>query len=254
MTYCNIFTEDLIEISDTCILNNTDIGLNKPVIYMVLTDSYSSDAMSSFRKLLSAGELEKALRFRFIQDQRRYIVTHAILRIILGGYLNSMPNKIEFISNDYGKPSLPEKFKKIHFNLSHSKGLSALVFSTKSEIGIDVEKIDPEFDFDLIANTHFSNAENNFILAENGQSRKRFYTLWTRKEALLKAVGTGIGENLGIEVFEKTNHCKPEIPFPKVQDGDFYLKSFIFQQKYMISTASNNSDELSYSLVDLEVG
>jgi phosphopantetheinyl transferase len=251
MTSFNIFTESVVEMNSQCIANMTDIELKKPVIYLVHTDSYSSDKIGSFQKLLSSLELERAAKFRFVQDRHRYIVTHAILRIILDGYLKSAPTEIEFISNDYGKPSLPEKFKKIHFNLSHSKGLSALAFSTKAEIGIDIEKIDPEFDFDLIANAHFSDAENNFLHAENEQTRKSFYTLWTRKEALLKAVGIGIGENLGIEVFNKINLYKPEIPFPGVQDRDFYLKSFLFQKKYMISTASNNSDEFICSLVNV---
>lgn len=252
MASYNIFTESLIDINCQCIAKMTYIEYNKPILYLAHTDCYSSDAILSFRKLLSATEREKALKFKFVQDQHRYIVTHAMLRLILGGYLEIEPGKIEFISNDYGKPSLPEKFRKIHFNLSHSKGLSVLAFSTKAEIGIDIEKIDPEFDFDLIANAHFSNDENTFIKAENGQTRKRFYTVWTRKEALLKAVGTGIGENIGIEVFRKINHCIPEIPFPGVLDGDFYLKSFIFQEKYIISTASNDSDKLLCSLVDLE--
>lgn len=246
-----IFSEDQVKEKFYSFDQAINLELDEPVIYLVPTDSDSPDEVSSFRKLLSQQELDKALRFRFLSDQNSYIITHAMLRIILGNYLKLAPAEIEFVSNDFGKPSLSEKFKKIYFNLSHSKGLSALVFSTKAEIGIDIEKIDPEFDFDLIAKAHFSNAENSFLHAENGQARKRFYTVWTRKEAFLKAVGTGIGENLNIEVFREINHCEPEIPFSEIQDRDFYLKSFSFQNKYMISAASNYAGSLICALVDL---
>ncbi|MCX6239383.1 MAG: 4'-phosphopantetheinyl transferase superfamily protein [Bacteroidia bacterium] len=225
--------------------------LNEPVLCLIHTDSYSADAVLSFQKLLSAPEYEKALKFRFLQDQHSYIITHAMLRSILGYYMVSEPAEIEFVSNDYGKPSLSEKYKKIHFNLSHSSGLSVLAISGKSEIGVDIEKIDPEFDFDQIAKVHFSNAENSFLHILKEESREKFYTLWTRKEAFLKAVGTGIGKNLGIEVFRKINHFKPEMPFPGVQCGDFYLKSFSYQDKYMISAANNYSGELTCYLFDL---
>jgi phosphopantetheine--protein transferase-like protein len=250
VTSFNIFTENRRGTNFQYFDKSGYLPLDGSVLYLIHTDSYSSDAVSLFQKLLSVQELEKASKFRFIKDQHRYIITHAMLRTILGRYLKLVPAEIDFISNDYGKPSLPEKYEKIHFNLSHSKGFSALAFSTKSEIGIDIERIDPEFDFDAIANAHFSKAENRFLHAEKRESRNRFYTLWTRKEAFLKAVGTGIGENLGIEVFRRINHYRPEVPFQEVQGVDFYLKTFLFQNQYMISTAGNYSGEFVCSLVD----
>ena len=244
-----IYTENQLETKFHCFDKTAYPTLDEPVLYLISTNSYSSEAISSFQKLLSTQELEKASKFRFQQDRHSYIITHAMLRTILGRYLDLEPVKIEFVSNDYQKPSLCEKYKKIHFNLSHSTGLTALAFSTKSEIGVDVEKIDQEFDFDLIAKTHFSAAENRYLLAKQPNTREMFYKLWTRKEAFLKAVGTGIGENLGIEVFRKINHFRPEILFPGFQGKDFYLKSFSYQDKYMISKAIGYPG--SYSLIEL---
>ena len=144
-----------------------------------------------------------------------------------------------FISNKFGKPSLAEKYKRLNFNLSHSSECSVLAFSPNSEIGIDIEKIDPEFEFDLIAKAHFSEAENRFIDAGQHESSKRFYTLWTRKEALLKAIGTGIGENLDVEVFRNVNYYHPEVTLPGIQKADYYLHTFEYQDKYMITTAGS---------------
>ena len=238
-----IFTESLFDVKFRSLGQSTFPDLAEPVIFLVHTDSYSASEVSLFQKSLSAQEQEKALRFRFIKDQQSYIITHAVLRTILGNYLDSEPAEIEFISNKFGKPSLAEKYKRLNFNLSHSSECSVLAFSPNSEIGIDIEKIDPEFEFDLIAKAHFSEAENRFIDAGQHESSKRFYTLWTRKEALLKAIGTGIGENLGVEVFRKVNHYHPELPFPINQKADYYLKTFECGDKYMITTAGSSPEE-----------
>jgi len=251
MTSFNIHTENRFETNFQYFDKYRYLSLDEHVLYLIHTDSYLSDAISLFKKSLSDIELEKASKFRFLEDQHRYIVTHATLRTILGSYLKTEPAEIEFISNDFGKPSLSEKYERIHFNLSHSKGISALAFSTKSEIGIDIERIEPKFDFEMIANSHFSKAENHFLHAEKMESRNRFYTLWTRKEAFLKAVGIGIGENIGIEVFRKVNQFRQEMPLPGIQGGDFYLKTFLFQNQYLITSASRDASEVSCQLIDL---
>lgn len=222
-----------------------------PVIFLIRTDSYSASKVSAVQKSLSAQELEKAQRFRFIKDQHRYILTHGMLRTILGKYLKSEPSEIEFISNEFGKPSLSEKFKKIHFNLSHCSGISVLAFSAKSEIGIDIEKIDPEFDFDLIAKAHFSQTENSFIHEIQGEEPKRFYTLWTRKEAILKAVGMGIGENLDVGVFKEVNRWKPKTFFPDSQNRDFFLATFEMQGNFMVTTAGCSPEKFNCTVMDL---
>ena len=237
-----IFTETLADIRFRNVDSSNMPGMDEPFIWLIHTDSYSAPEISSFEKLLSVQEQEKAARFKFLRDRNSYIVTHALLRIILGNHLGSEPAEIEFISNDFGKPSLAGKCKKIHFNLSHSSECSVLAFSIKSEIGVDIEKIDPGFDFDLIAKAHFSETENSFIDAERDESRKRFYTVWTRKEALLKAIGTGIGGNLDVEVFRKVNQYNLDFPFPIIQETDYYLNTFEYQDKYMITTAGKHPE------------
>ena len=240
----NIFTKTRADIRFRNFNLSTFPDLVEPIICMIHTDSFPAQEISSFQELLSVQEQEKAARFRFVRDKNSYIITHAVLRSILGVHLDSQPAEIEFISNDFGKPSLAEKYKKINFNLSHSSGLSALAFSTGSEIGVDVEKIDPEFDFNLIAKAHFSRAENSFIHEVPGKERERFYIVWTRKEALLKAVGTGIGDYLDVEVFRNVNHYHPEVPFPFIMEEDYYLKTFKYQDNYIITDAGSSQIEL----------
>lgn len=224
---------------------------DQPVFCIVPTDSFTSEEINTFQKILSVQEKEKAARFRLEKDRISYIVTHARLRQILGHFLEYEPIKIEFGSNEYGKPLLSDKYKNIYFNLSHSSGLSVIGFDSKSPIGVDVEKIDPEFDFEPIVKTHFTQDENDFIYKDPKESRLRFYTLWTRKEAFLKAIGTGIGEDLGVEVLSGSHHFKPGSPISGIRCNDFYLESYVFQKNYLITTADSYRDSF-IGMIDLQ--
>jgi 4'-phosphopantetheinyl transferase len=236
----NIYTRNRLDLEYQNIDNFRFLINDQPVFYIIPIDSYSTNEIDTLQRVLSEKEKEKAFRFRFVRDRNSYIVTHARLRQILGQYLISQPEEIRFVFNDYGKSSLIDNYKIIHFNLSHRSGISIIGFDAKSEVGVDVEIIDPEFDFEPIARTHFTQDENEFIFENPEGSRLRFYTLWTRKEAFLKAVGIGIGNNLDVEVFRGSNQYSPVKPIPGSYDNNFYLCSYGFQQKFMISTATHH--------------
>ena len=222
-----------------------------PVIFLIHTESYSPTEVLSFHQLLSAQEQKKGARFRFEHHRNSYLITHGVLRTILGKYLNLEPVEIEFVSNDFGKPSLGDQYPKVYFNLSHSAGLSVVALSGESEIGVDIEKSDPEFDFELIAGAHFSKAENRFIDAPVAGSRERFYRLWTRKEALLKAIGTGIGENLDVEVYGQVNNHQLTDSFPELQDAIYYINTFEFPNNRVISIATDHPEILNCRVGEL---
>ena len=247
----NIYTKNRFYIDYQTIDKFNFLIQDHPVFYILRIDSYSPDEVTAFQKILSVNEKEKASSFRFLTDRISYIVTHARLRQILGQYLECDPAKIEFVLNNRGKPSLTDSYKIIHFNLSHRSGISIIGFDTKSVIGVDIEIIDPDFDFDPIVRNHFTQAENNFIFESLEESRLKFYTLWTRKEAFLKAIGTGIGENLEVEVFKCFHQFKPMRPIAGIHPDDFYLNTFVFQQNYLITIANNYPDGL-VGLIDLQ--
>jgi 4'-phosphopantetheinyl transferase len=81
----------------------------------------------------------------------------------------------------------------LHYNLSHSGDWIVLAIATLP-IGADVEFIDDAFPFQDILEDNFSRTEAKYI----GTSPERFFTLWTRKEATLKATGQGLGNHLNI--------------------------------------------------------
>jgi 4'-phosphopantetheinyl transferase len=169
--------------------------------------------------VLSLGEKRRASRFRSYLDQQYYINSHGILRHILSAYINMTPHEITFHTSDYGKPflSAQNRESQIQFNMSHSKDIACYIVSSKNEVGVDIEYIDDGFDWYDIANYSLSLSEITFLKSlPKNQQKKEFFTLWTQKEALLKAKGTGMND---IENISKKESLKEEF-----QLGSFGIK------------------------------
>lgn len=142
-----------------------------------------------FRPLLSADECKKADRYHFEKDRRCYTLTRGIQRQLIGRYLNRAPESIVFEYNSHGKPLLPGR--ELAFNATHSGDKALLVFSTDGNIGIDLERIRPDFDFSRIQHRYFS-ADQVAEISASPDPRTTFFQLWTLKEAFIKAIGSGI--------------------------------------------------------------
>jgi len=147
--------------------------------------------MESKQHWLSEGEKQRAERFRFARHQKEYISGKILLRYLLSLYLETEPNRIAFELNRYGKPYIPGQ--DIRFNLSHSGGMNVVAIGTSPFIGVDVERVDVEkVDFN-VAQRYFSPIEYEFLLDMVAHNRiLGFYTLWTLKEAFIKAIGEGL--------------------------------------------------------------
>lgn len=155
--------------------------------------------------LLAPDEKARAERFYFERDRNRFIAGRYILRMIIGGYLGMNPSQIEFTYREAGKPVLKPgpQSKELEFNLSHSNDLVLYIFSRNHEVGIDVEYIHPMPDMDDFAERFFSSREAELINLLRGEEKETaFFKLWTCKEALLKANGSGLTMPLShMEVF-----------------------------------------------------
>jgi 4'-phosphopantetheinyl transferase len=91
-----------------------------------------------------------------------------------------------------GKPFLLDD-PKLRFNLSHSEDMAVFAVTRAGEVGIDIERRRPMADMDAIARVAFSDAERNALMGCPTDGRETmFYRIWTRKEAHLKAIGTGL--------------------------------------------------------------
>ena len=114
------------------------------------------------------------------------------MREILGACVSLHPKDLTFKYSQRGKPSLAAP---LHFNLSHSEGLAALAVSTEFELGVDVEALLPLKED--IAPRYFSPRELAALAAlPEHEQLSGFYRCWTRKEAVLKALGDGLARAL----------------------------------------------------------
>jgi 4'-phosphopantetheinyl transferase len=143
--------------------------------------------------VLSAEEQARASRFRFETHARRYQASHVALRQILGGVTQLDPSSLTFTEGSQGKPRLSLAHPTVHFNMSHSEGWALIGLSHLGPIGVDIELLAPMDDADLLAQRNFSATEYAaYLQTPAAQRLEAFFRCWTRKEACLKALGSGL--------------------------------------------------------------
>lgn len=173
--------------------------------------------------LLSIDEQKRANRFYFKKHQRRFIIAHAMLRIILAHYAKIPPENLIFCQHSNGKPFLKD-FPQIQFNLSHT-GENALVAIGKDyPLGIDLELFTHR-PYEGIGKQMFSNRENNILKnSSNNIKPMIFFKIWTQKEAVIKA--DGIGMNNHTKEFEVPIFIPPEASEIKAYNKNWKIQSF----------------------------
>jgi 4'-phosphopantetheinyl transferase len=141
---------------------------------------------------LSRDERERAGRFIFEKDRRRFTAARAMLRTILGKYLRVAPAELDFRYGALGKPFLADDVE-VQFNVSHSEGVGIIGIARGRQIGVDLERIrGTAFDWREMAR-YFPPAEQNAIEGMPADERRDgFFRQWVRKEAYLKARGEGL--------------------------------------------------------------
>ena len=141
--------------------------------------------------LLDPQERQRADRFRFDQHRDAFIAARGILRTVLGEYTGRDPASLRFTYSQHGKPSLPGN--PIHFNVSHSGELAVYALCEQLEVGVDVERVRHLNDLEPVARRFFDPAEFAELMAVPEEDRPRaFFNCWTRKEAFIKALGSGL--------------------------------------------------------------
>ena len=139
---------------------------------------------------------EKARRRSFVSPElrRRFGAARTGLRTLLGRHLDRDPQSLAFTTNEFGKPRLAGN--QVHFNLSHCEERAVLAISN-AEVGIDLERERPIEHVDL-AKRYFHPKEVAAITASRDEAdqRRSFFLVWTLKEAVVKALGTGLSTPL----------------------------------------------------------
>jgi 4'-phosphopantetheinyl transferase len=145
--------------------------------------------------VLSSRDRERARRFVFEQDCRRFVVARAWLRSMLGCYLNVPPPEVPLAAGAHGKPHLAAEINRagVEFNLSHCGRVALLAVATKHAVGVDVQEASPNNTWSAIARRFCTAEEWEHLRAVPPVVRVMVFSeIWTRKEAAGKAAGEGL--------------------------------------------------------------
>ena len=150
-------------------------------------------------RILSQEERERAARFYLQRDRNDFVAGRAMLRSILGRYLNMDPRHLQFSRGPHGKPELATErgADALCFNIAHSHNVALCAVARGRDIGVDVERVRADVNVDLIAERFFSQREIAALrLLPQEKKLTAFFTCWVRKEAYLKASGDGLSRRL----------------------------------------------------------
>jgi len=153
------------------------------------------EAVDHLGALLSPDEQERAARFHFRRDAKRWIVARATLREILGACLGDDPRAVVLAHGKKGKPALAMRAGclDLQFSLAHSAELGVYAVTVGCPVGVDVERLRAVPGMDQIAERAFSPEECAALRGLPEALRPTgFFNCWTRKEAYVKAVGLGL--------------------------------------------------------------
>ncbi len=142
--------------------------------------------------VLDGAEIARAARFRQRPDRDRFVTGRGLLRRALGAYLGVAPQQISFAVNAHGRPELAAPAT-LRFNVSHTDGIVAAVFSACGEVGIDAERIRSGYPDMQVARRQFAPEHCADLEALGDDARSaRFCEYWTLLEAYAKARGLGL--------------------------------------------------------------
>ena len=198
-------------------------GGESHIFYFPINDHSISE---NHLNALTPAEREKVAKFRKTSDAELFIAARIFPKLILQFYTRS---KFKIIADEQNKPqiSISDPRETLCFNLSHTEGLLVIAIS-RTEVGIDAEFVKSPVPAGLKEEC-FSPAEQTLINTSDFPA-ETFYTLWTRKESLLKADGAGLIDCLSeLEIHASRNKASLSILFkyPTYCVTSFLLNNYV---------------------------
>lgn len=193
-----------------------------------------SDDFKRLYRVLSRDERERADRFHSLRDARLFVAIHGALRYILAHYLGLSPDTLSFAQLPGGKPFLTSRPPcELHFNISHSRNLGAIAVAMHYMVGVDIECLLPLSDFQKLADHCFHPEEARAIRVRGPVSRlRRFYAIWTRKEAVVKALGEGFLRPFNSFMVSGDSSGWQQVALMPPPDKTVYVTSFASGRHY----------------------
>lgn len=159
-------------------------------VWQINWRALSSAQTAAARRHLTAPELIQAARFAQPDDRARFSLARGLLRVLSARQLGLAPAALPLRTEERGKPFWEGHRDRLEVNVSHSGDWLALGFSTGVPLGVDVQEMRPGVDMSGVSRLSMHPSEQAWLSEGAGQDAA-FYTLWTLREAALKATGDG---------------------------------------------------------------
>lgn len=171
---------------------------------------------------LPTEEQSRIKRYRRDADRYRGLAAGLLPRLLIAHQSGQPLSAIRFQRSAAGKPFYPLD-PGFHFNLSHSGRYIALAVGP-SPVGVDVEQLRQNMDWEAIAKRYFADDEQRWLAGfDQAERKRRFIALWTRKESLLKATGEGVAG--GLSAFSAIAEDDAEIAIAH-RERTWFLRSY----------------------------
>jgi 4'-phosphopantetheinyl transferase len=202
--------------------------------------SVAEGSLVAYYGLLSKDERNRAARFKFNKDRNKYIICRGALRELSAKYLKMNPKEIVFEYSEFGKPKFTHKTS-VRFNVSHSGDFALIGFIENHSIGVDIELIKYDFDVLEIAHNFFSRKEMEALqgMPINLQ-HIGFFRCWTRKEAFIKAEGSGLSfplNSFAVSIHADESAVLLETDWDKEEKEKWELYPFVPVHNYRAAMA-----------------
>jgi len=163
-------------------------------VWLARTSDIASRTVRMLAGVMAADERERLSRFAAELHRRQYAIGRGLLRMLIGAYLECEPQFVRFAYGPTGKPQLAgQAFERLRFNVAHSGEVVALAFAKSADVGIDVERIVATHDWlDVARHTCTRRELDSVVQLPPAVRQERFFSIWTRREAFVKATGQGI--------------------------------------------------------------
>ena len=176
------------------------------------------------------------------ETRMRLLATRVMQRTVLARYAPGVePAALRFVKGEHGKPALAPEFAALglHFNLAHTAGLVVLAVSRHRDVGVDAENIHERTTALRLARRYFTAEEaRNLEALPIEHQPARFYSLWTLKEAWMKATGRGVGAGLDNAAFSlDADHQVQGLSFAAYDASDWRFWQFKPSAEHVLAVA-----------------
>jgi 4'-phosphopantetheinyl transferase len=194
----------------------------------------SPDA-KEIEKILSSAECMRVESFAFDTPRQVFANSRIALRCLLSRYLDIPPRDVPIVIDSNGKPQLADGG--LRFNLAHSGELALVAFTDGGEIGVDVEQVRPVDRLLEIAARNFHPHERETIRAASAADQPTvFHRCWTRKEAVIKAIGIGL--KYPLDAFDVLAAAELALPSNEIDATRCWLKDVLPASGYAAAVAT----------------